>query len=205
MKSVRENSPAHSPAAYSPALAKLDSWFFGWVDYWGWRGQRAGRNTAQIHPERMKSFSPALPRQRSGYAGCGSHQWQSTLKELNLPPAPQGTSGRGHALANPFSGTPAPVFQGTIADPGRFVNWPLAGRRDSPHNKMSCKTMKQNENIQNYQTAAALVAGNRPNGKSRMKSQTNHHRWSSLSPGLPCSASAASINWTALNWIVENL
>jgi len=29
----------------------------------------ARRGAARIHPEGMKSFSPVLPRQRSGYAG----------------------------------------------------------------------------------------------------------------------------------------
>jgi hypothetical protein len=35
--------------------------------------------------------------------------------------------------------------------------------------KMSCKTMKQNENDRNYKKESTPVVGNKPNGKSQLE------------------------------------
>jgi hypothetical protein len=46
---------------------------------------------------------------------------------------------------------------------------PTPGKKQVANLKMSCKTMKQDENNQNYKKESPLVVGKKPNGKSRVK------------------------------------
>jgi len=68
-------SPAiHSPALSRPPPAEEDG---RWKVEDGKNAETrsARRGAARIHPEGMKSFSPALPRRRSGYAGYDRAKW----------------------------------------------------------------------------------------------------------------------------------